>query len=121
MASLITVNDGTGATSSPALVLGYKTSRQSQNIVHDIIGGGIAVTLIRPRPRAGTLELFYLTEAAAFDALAKHARESTFTLTDTERPSVNMTYATEGAIDLALDDQGRKRWIVSVGYQEVEL
>lgn len=121
MASLITVNDGTAATSSPALVLGYQTARESQNIVHDIIGGGIAVTLVRPRPRSGRLELFYLTEAAAFDALTKHSRETTFTLTDTDRPAVNMTYVTEGAIDLALDEEGRTRWIVSVGYQEIEL
>lgn len=119
MASLITVNDGSGATISPALVLGYKTSRESQNIVHDIIGGGIAVTLIQPRPRSGTLELFFLTEAAAFDALTKHSLETTYTLTDTDRPSVNMTYVTEGTIDLELDDQGRTRWVVSAGYQEV--
>lgn len=120
MASLITINDGTGDTSSPALVLGYQTRRDSQNIVHDIIGGGIAVTLVRPRPRAGTLELFYLTEADGFDALTKHARECTFTLSDTDRPSVNMIYTTDGSVGLRLDEQGRTRWVLSVDYQEVE-
>lgn len=121
MTSLITVNDGTSDTTSPALVLGYETSQESQNIIHDIIGGGIAVTLVRPRPRAGTLELFYLTEADAFEALALHARETTFSLSDTDRPSVAMTYVTDGSIDLGLDDEGRQRWVLSVGYQEVEL
>ncbi len=120
MASLITVNDGSTATLSPALVLGYETSRESQNIVHDIIGGGIAVTLIRPRPRSGTLHLFFLTEPDAFNALNKHALEATFTLSDSDRPGVNMTYVADGTADLALDDQTRLRWVVSIGYQEVE-
>lgn len=121
MSTLITANDGTSATTSPALVLGYETSRESQNVVHDIIGGGIAVTLVRPRPRAGTLELFYLTEEDAFDSLALHSRETTFSITDTDRPRVDMTYVTEGSMDLALDEEGRVRWVLSVGYREVEL
>ncbi|MCM3778991.1 hypothetical protein [Microbacterium hydrocarbonoxydans] len=120
MASLITVNDGTTGSISPALVLGYQTARESQNIVHDLIGGGIAVTLIAPRPRSGRLELFFLTEADGFGALTKHGLETTFTLSDTDRPSVGMTYVTDGSLDLALDDQGRSRWVLSVGYQEVQ-
>lgn len=120
MTTLITVNDGTATTTSPALVLGYDTSRESLNIVHDIIGGGIAVTLIRPRPRQGTLELFYTTEAGAFAALSLHSRESTFTLSDTDRPAVSMTYVADGSMSLSLDTETRTRWVLSVGYQEVE-
>lgn len=120
MATVITVNDGTGTTVSPTLVLGYATARESQNIVHDIVGGGIAVTIIRPRPRSGTLELFFTEETPAFAALEVFARESTFTLSDTDRPSVNMTYVINGTADLALDSS-RKRWTLSAGYQEVEI
>ena len=120
MTSLIAANDGTGATTSPALVLGYETEQESQNIVHDIIGGGIAITLVRPRPRAGRLRLFYLTEATANAARLLHARETTFTFTDTDLPTIAMTYALNGSISPALEDAGRKRWIVEVGYQEVE-
>lgn len=120
MTTLITVNDGTSNTASPTLVLGYDTSRESQNIVHDIIGGGIAVSIVRPRPRQGRLELFFETEAQAFSALQLHSREATFTLNDSERPSVSMTYVTEGGIGLSLDSATRNRWVLSVGYQEVE-
>lgn len=121
MTTLIAVNDGTEQSVSPALILGYETTRESQNIVHQIIGGGIAVALIRPNPRAGTLELFFLDEATANEALELHAREATFTLTDTDRPSVGMTYVCDGSVVLSLDDATRKRWVLSVGYQEVEL
>ncbi|KKX96929.1 hypothetical protein [Microbacterium sp. Ag1] len=120
MTSAITVNDGLGFTLNPSLVLGYQTSRESLNTIHDLIGGGIAVTLVRPRPRSGTLALFFPTEGGAFFALEKHALETTFTLTDTDRPSVNMTYVTHGSTDLALDPETRNRWVLTVGYQEVE-
>lgn len=121
MTSLITVNDGTSDTTSPALVLGYETSQESQNIIHDIIGGGIAVTLVRPRPRSGTLRLFYLTEADANAARLLHTRESSFTLSDTDLPTITMTYVLDGSISPALDDEGRKRWVVEIGYQEIEV
>lgn len=121
MTTLINANDGTGTSVSPALVLGYETSRESQNQVHQIIGGGIAVTLVRPNPRSGTLELFFLEEADAVAALELHSREATFTLSDTDRPSIGMTYVCDGTTSLRLDDQTRRRWILSVGYQEVEL
>lgn len=120
MTTLITVNDGSGDSVSPTLVLGYQVERESQNIVHQIIGGGIAVTLVRPNPRTGTLELFFLEEADAFDAADKHAAETTFTLSDTDRPSINMTYVVSGSVYVELDPETRNRWLVSVDFQEVE-
>lgn len=121
MASLITVNDGTSDTISPVLVLGYETERESQNIVHDIIGGGIGVTLIRPRPRSGTLGLLFSAESDAKDALDAFARETSFTLSDTDRSTVAMTFVTAGKVALSLDETTRDNWEVSVDYQEVEV
>lgn len=120
MTSLITVNDGTGATISPLLVLGYETDRESQNIIHDIIGGGIGVTLIRPRPRSGTLELLFNAEGPSKNAMDLLSRETTFTLSDTDLDSVAMAFVPSGSIGLALDSATRKEWTVSVDYQEVE-
>lgn len=120
MVSLITVNNGTSTTISPTLVLGYETARESLNIVHDIIGGGIAVTLIRPRPRQGTLELFFTEEQNAFTALNVLALETTFTLSDSDRPVISMTFVADGSMNLALDSSTRTRWVLSIGYQEIE-
>lgn len=120
MTSLIAVNDGTEDVTSPVLVLGWETKRQSQNIIHDLIGGGIGVTLIRPRPRSGTLELLYTSEDDAAEALEFHGRETTFSLSDTDRSSVAMTYVVNGECGLALDRDTRDVWVVAVGYQEVE-
>lgn len=119
MANLITANDGTSDTTAPTLVLGYETEQESQNIVDDIIGGGIAVVLIRPRPRSGTLELFYPDEDDADECRQMHARETSFQLI-TDRSTIAMTYVVSGRIRVALDDETRDHWVVSVDYQEIE-
>lgn len=117
MTTITRVSDS--ATSSPDLVLGYATTRRSRNVIHDLIGGGIAVTLVATAPRSGTLELFYIDEAAAWAALELHTLADTFTLADTDRPDVGMTYVLSGDVGLSLDEQTRDHWVVTVDYQEV--
>lgn len=107
-------------TTSPQLVLGYDTARAGRNIVHDLIGGGIAVALIKPRLRSGRLELLYPVEADAWACLALHGLETTFQLTDTDVPAIGMRYVLDGEIELRLDEQTQAVWIVTVPYQEVE-
>lgn len=109
-----------GAATSPVAIDGYQTDRRSQNIIHDLISGGIAVTLIAPRPRSGTLYLVYDNEADAAAALAMHEAEDTFTLERDDLSSVNMTYVIDGVISLAINAT-RSGWVLSVGYQEVIL
>lgn len=119
MADIITVQDGSGATTAPDLVLGYDTAYESRTIVHDTLDGGIAVSIIPPRPRAGTLRLFYKTETAANDAARLHLIPATFQLASTDRPTINMAFDVVGQVRVLLDEQTRNRWTVEVGYQEV--
>ncbi len=109
-----------GTTTTPLLVDGYDASRASQNLIHDLISGGIAVTLIAPRPRAGTLQLVYDNESDAFGAVVMHAAEDTFSLSRGDLTVIEMTYVLDGAVSIAIDET-RSAWIVSVGYQEVEV
>lgn len=108
------------ATTTPDLVLGYETSRQSRNIVHELIGGGISITLVPASPRSGALQLFYIAEADAWASMALHATADSFTLADTDIPDVGMTYVLSGSVDIALDEQTRAQWVVTVNYQEIE-
>lgn len=116
----ITAGNDAGST-SPVLILGYETNREGQNVIHDLIGGGIAVSLIRPRLRSGNLELFYPSEASAWTALEMHGEETTFTLSDSVRPAIGMVYVLSGAARLTLDPETRDLWVVTIPYQEVEL
>jgi hypothetical protein len=108
------------ATTSPTLVLGYDTTRTGRNVIHNLIGGGIAVTLVPPAPRSGTLQLFYPAEADAWAALALHETADSFTLVNDERPGIGMTYVLDGGITLTLDPETRDLWTLAVDYQEVE-
>lgn len=108
------------ASSSPELVLGYDTERTSATVVHDLLEG-IAVTVVAARPRSGTIEYFYPVEADAFAALELHADlADTFTLSDATRPDVGMVYVALSTA-LALDDETRDAWVLSVEYQEIIL
>ena len=121
MSVTITASAGTPAFTTPAMVLGYETARESGNRVHTLIDGAIAVVLTPAKPRQGTLRLFYPAEADAFEALALHARAATFTLVGTDRTPVHMSYvvADGGRVALELDDTTRNAFVVAVDYQEL--
>jgi hypothetical protein len=116
MATIITVGDHT---MTPTQVLGYASSRQSRNIVHDILGRESPDITLRPASlRTGTLEMGFTSEADAKDAEDRHAVGGVFAIISTERASVEMSYVTAGAIGRELEDSTRDAWVVRVDYQE---
>lgn len=118
MSATISAGNGAGTTTPHFITLPYETAWDSRNIVHDLIGGGIAVSLVGPRPRSGALDLLYLTEADAFAGARLHQERTTFTLVETDRASVSMTYVVSERVRVVLDVDGHA-WVVTVGYQEV--
>jgi hypothetical protein len=113
------ITNTAGARITPLLVLGYETTRQSQSIFHDIIGGGQDVTLRPASLRSGTLRLLFATEDDAVAAETAHAAGKVLRLADADRPSVTMSYVLDGALTRRLDDGTRKLWTLDVAYQEV--
>jgi hypothetical protein len=120
MSATISATNGAGTTSPLTILSPWETARRSRNIVHDLVGGGIVVSLVAPRPRSGEMQLLYDTESAAFAAVALHAIETSFTLTESDPASVSMTYVVDGQVSIALDEASLLVWIVTVGYQEIE-
>lgn len=121
MVNVITAGDGSEDSTTPHMIMSFEADQESMNQVYDIIGGGIAVALIRPRPRRGRLRLFYEEAAAAETCRVLHTRETTFTLLSTDVPSLNMTYVLDGRIGAGLAEDTDDRWVVEVGYQEIEV
>jgi hypothetical protein len=119
MTATISAGNGAGSTTPTTVLSPWATSWQSRNIIHDLIGGGIAVSLVAPRPRSGTMELLYQTEALAFAAATLHQEETTFTLIDDQTTNVSMTYVVAGEVSVRLDEETLKAWVVTVGYQGV--
>lgn len=115
-----TITAGAGGTTHPITVLvPYSGVWGSRNIVHNLISGGIAVSIVAPNPRAGTFDLLYTDETDAWAAIELHRSPDTFTLTDTDRPAVGMVYVVDGELRIALDEQTQHVWTVTVGFQEI--
>jgi hypothetical protein len=118
MTATISAVSGAGTTQPITVLSPYEVAYRSRNVIHDLIGGGIAVSIVAPNPRAGNLALLYGSEEEAQAAALLHLQETGFTLTDTETPSVGMTYVVDGEVTVALDQDTLTQWVVTVGFQE---
>ena len=115
-----TISDGTTAV-TPVLTLGYASNRDSRNVFHDVIGRADQdVTLYPAGLRSGTLTFLFDNETDALTCENLHSAAAVFTITDTDRPSIAMTYAVKGKIPRTLDDGTREMWTVAVDFQEVQ-
>lgn len=109
----------TGGSITPTLVLGYEARRENRNVIHELLDSPDPAVTLRPAGRlTGTLALFFTTHAAAVAADTAHKAARIFTFKDTDLPAANMRYVTTGTTSIVLDN-GRKRWTVSVPYQEI--
>jgi len=115
----ITANNG-GGTATPITVLSpYEATHQSRNVIHDLVGGGIAVSLVAPRPRRGQVAYLFPDEYTANQCAQLHRILTTFTLAGADAPTTDMTYVVDGNVSVALDQDTLVLWTVSVEYQEV--
>lgn len=115
----ITAQDGTTDSVHPIQIGGWSPSADSANIVHDLIDGTIAITLVGDRLRSGDLELYFDTDATAEEARALLGRPTSFTLTDDDRPVVNIAFVRQGRLGTMIHDRADDVWAFSVGFQEV--
>jgi len=107
-------------TITPTLVNGYSASRSSRNIEHDIIGRPDPdVSLAADSTRAGSLELIFASELAASTAQTALGTPGVWTLSDTDRASIAMKFVRQGDMTIALDDETREVWVLTVGFREV--
>lgn len=109
-----------GQAITPKLLLGYTSSTRSNNVIHQIIGRANPDVSFAPDSlRSGTLRLLFTSEADAWEAFELHSTPGVCRLYDPNVPAVNMAYVRSGELDIALDEDSRSYWILSVGYQEV--
>lgn len=107
-----------GTSIVPAIVNGYRTTKDTTNVVHPTISGRVVVTVGPTLPRAGTLELIFDSRATAFAALDLHSDPGVFQLIDSDMPQLDMVYAVTGSLDLERDTNTLDSWIIRVPFQE---
>lgn len=119
MTITITANNGAGTVAPLLILMPYEYGFEGRNIIHDLIGGGIAVSLVAPRPRSGTLALLFPDNATAAAAAQLHRERTTFTLAWPDLPSGAMTYVVTDSVAVSKDPDTMKRWLTTVSYQEI--
>lgn len=111
-----TITDG-ATTIEPWDRIGFRSSSESTTVLHQMIDGTLDASLGVDLPRAGELELLFLTEAAAEAARQALAVPAVWTATDTYA-TVSFTFVRQGRLDVE-QQENRLRWKVTVGYQEL--
>lgn len=110
------------ATVSPAGVMELAYSRRSGTIAHQTLDGRVPDVTLRPvGMREGDLVYLCDDDASAREVEDLHAPHDPGTLLlASDRPHLDgMRYVVVGALRVELDPRGRRRWTVTVPYQEV--
>lgn len=117
MATTITA----GATTiTPDLVLDYEARSETSNTIHEVLNSDArAITLGVESLRAGTLNLYFATQTAAWAAHTFLKTSTLFTLASTDATVIGMRFVREGRMSIEIDTRTMTRWLLHVNYQEV--
>jgi hypothetical protein len=117
MASTISTSE---ETFTPVLIDGYKSSRASRNVIHNVLGANApAVTLRAAGIRTGTLTALFVTLGEAQALEAALAANDVLQFADTDNESLLMDFIVDGGITVELDDDTRRLWLVEFDFHEV--
>ncbi|GAA3948937.1 hypothetical protein [Microbacterium soli] len=110
------------STFAPVQVDGWEQQRESRTVVHQLLAGGVEVTHRPAAPRTFTLTLIFPDEADAAGCADLHRTAPYLDLVSDERALVNGRYVlAEGAVvTVALDEDTRDIWVVTVEATEVD-
>lgn len=104
---------------SPYLRLTAQQTISTRNIVHELLGGGVAVTFAGDGLGSTTLEMLFTSEAASLDAYNKLNSGHIFQLTDYSKTSTSMYFVVAGSISREYLTDTEDTWIINVDVQEV--
>jgi hypothetical protein len=104
---------------SPLLRLSAEQSIASRNIIHELLGGGVAVTFGGDTLATSTLEMLFTSEAASLDAYNKLNTGHVFQLTDYSKTSTSMYFVVSGTITRTLEINSEDTWLITCDIQEV--
>ncbi len=114
----INLSDGTTVLHPFELRSSYSSKSDSANQFHMHVDGSVTATLGPAQPRAGTLQFLFEVEADSLACEQLLRAATTFTISDDDRPSYDMTFATK-TLARALDAASGDHFTVSVDYQEL--
>jgi len=114
-----TISDG-ATNFEPLMVVGWESTREAGNVIHDIINRPDDDVTYRPaRYRSGTLTVLCATleDAITLEALVSQPKK--LTLTEDTRPALNMAFVVEGDITVTLEEETREEATVAIEFRQV--
>lgn len=115
---MATISDGS-TTITPLARLTLEESQESRNEIHELLGGGVAVTFGEYALRTGNLSLFFDNETASKSAYDFFKNGYVFEITDVDAPTADMFFVLAGSLTRTKVDELRNAWLISVDVQEV--
>lgn len=115
---MATISDGSTTITPPAR-LTVNEAYESRNRVHELLGGGVAITFGEFPLRTGTLSLFFDNETDSKTAFDFFKNGFVFELTDMDAPTSDMFFVVSGAMNRTKVEELRNAWILAVDVQEV--
>lgn len=104
---------------SPFLRMSAEATISSRNIIHDLLGGGVAVTFGGDSKATSTLEMLFTSEADSLDAYTQLNTGHIFELTDYSKTSTSTYFVISGAITRTYVIESEDTWMISCDIQEV--
>jgi hypothetical protein len=104
---------------SPYLRLSAETATPSRNVVHELLGGGVAVTFGGDTLATSSLEMLFTSEADSLEAYTILNTGHIFQLTDYSKTSTSMYFVVAGTITRRYLSETEDTWTISVDIQQV--
>lgn len=104
---------------SPLLRITATETVQSRNIIHELLGGGVAVSFGGDGLSSSTLDMVFTSEADCLDAYDQLNTGHIFELTDYSKPSTSMFFVVSGNLTREYVIESEDTWTISVDIQEV--
>lgn len=104
---------------SPTLRMTATDSVESRNTIHELVGGGIAVTFGGESPATATLEMLFTSETDALTAYTQLITGHVFQLTDYDKTSTSMYFVISGSITREFVIDTPDTWTINCDIQQV--
>jgi hypothetical protein len=104
---------------SPYLRLSAQQTIDSRNVIHPLLGGGVAVTFGGDSLATTTLELLFTSEADSLEAYTQLNNGHVFELTDYSKTTTSMIFTVAGSIERQYLTETEDTWLITVDVQEV--
>lgn len=104
---------------SPYLRMTAESTISSRNIVHELLGGGVAVTFGGDSLATSTLDMLFTSEADCLEAYTQLNTGHIFELTDYSKTSTSMYFVVSGNLSRAFQVESEDTWVITCDIQQV--